>query len=815
MPSGGAGRRSTSDRGAASRPRPSTRPASSSGPRETSRAGCLTARRCASRRRRGVPPDGQRVRGVGGDRAMAAVRPRHAVPRPARQRPGALHRPGRRLFIVASEPYGVVEETSEYVRLDGETGRKPRRDRRVAARRGHARRSAAPRLRRHRPASLSRRRRHRRGHHPRHRPGRRTALPVEGDLRGAASASPRPCAARSSNTTARSRSVGDRALPADVAGRLADGSIAPVPGDRPGHGGRRRAEHGRHPRRAERRQPRRRRRSPPPSCRASACASTCATRWPSPSARAGTTTDTNRTVDLLARPRGGGDRPSSTAAQRPHRQGRRRAVHVRRARRGDERRLDEGVLRPGRRRARCWPARSPRRPGSAPPPAHELLAALRDAARRDAHGARPPRRRSPRPPGASPQPSATGRSSATAPTRSPPRRCGSSVSELCYKSIACDVTEDKKHIDLSSEPLILVCAAGLSGSTADDVGQGGGDLPGPQGHPDRGRRRRRRALRRRAATIARAAGRIPALGVRAVGDGRPPVRLRGGAGDRRLGRPLREAREAIEHAVGRGGRRRRRARPRCERGIGRRAERFVDGAAHRRVRRPPRGEHRRAPGAGCCATCRPTSRSRRTSASTGKVGTPAALIDDLVAALTRAIEELTRPVDAIKHQAKTVTVGISRSDEGVIDRAARAGRARRRRRARRAHLPHAQGARRPRPGRRRGHRATPATASTGASGELRSPSSTAAASPASCPAGVERQPRTARHQAPRRRRARGARGPRPQRRAHGDLRARGQGHDVRRASRCCTCASTTGCRRRRCAACCRATTAGTTASSTG
>ena len=34
------------------------------------------------------------------------------------------------------------------------------------------------------------------------------------------------------------------------------------------------------------------------------------------------------------------------------------------------------------------------------------------------------------------------------------------LSELCYKSIACDVTEDKKHIDLSSEPLILVCAAG-------------------------------------------------------------------------------------------------------------------------------------------------------------------------------------------------------------------------------------------------------------------------------------------------------------------------------------------------------------------
>jgi glucosamine--fructose-6-phosphate aminotransferase (isomerizing) len=55
-------------------------------------------------------------------------------------------------------------------------------------------------------------------------------------------------------------------------------------------------------------------------------------------------------------------------------------------------------------------------------------------------------------------------------------------------------------------------------------------------------------------------------------------------------------------------------------------------------------------------------------ATSGKVGSPAALVDDLVMALTRGIEELTRPVDAIKHQAKTVTVGISRSDEGVLDR---------------------------------------------------------------------------------------------------------------------------------------------------
>jgi glucosamine--fructose-6-phosphate aminotransferase (isomerizing) len=50
----------------------------------------------------------------------------------------------------------------------------------------------------------------------------------------------------------------------------------------------------------------------------------------------------------------------------------------------------------------------------------------------------------------------------------------------------------------------------------------------------------------------------------------------------------------------------------------------------------------------------------------GKVGTPSVVLEDLAAALTVAIEELTRPIDAIKHQAKTVTVGISRSDETLL-----------------------------------------------------------------------------------------------------------------------------------------------------
>jgi len=43
------------------------------------------------------------------------------------------------------------------------------------------------------------------------------------------------------------------------------------------------------------------------------------------------------------------------------------------------------------------------------------------------------------------------------------------LSELCYKTISSDVVEDKKHIDLSAEPLILVCAAGSPEAVTADI----------------------------------------------------------------------------------------------------------------------------------------------------------------------------------------------------------------------------------------------------------------------------------------------------------------------------------------------------------
>ena len=43
------------------------------------------------------------------------------------------------------------------------------------------------------------------------------------------------------------------------------------------------------------------------------------------------------------------------------------------------------------------------------------------------------------------------------------------LSELCYRTISSDVIEDKKHIDLSAEPLILVCAAGSPATVLEDI----------------------------------------------------------------------------------------------------------------------------------------------------------------------------------------------------------------------------------------------------------------------------------------------------------------------------------------------------------
>jgi glucosamine--fructose-6-phosphate aminotransferase (isomerizing) len=238
------------------------------------------------------------------------------------------------------------------------------------------------------------------------------------------------------------------------------------------------------------------------------------------------------------------------------------------------------------------------------------------------------------------------------------------LSELCYKSIACDATEDKKHIDLSSEPLILVCAAGLRGSTADDVAKETAIFTAHKATvivvADDGDGRYASAATIHVPHVDPALGFVLSAMVGHLFGYEAALAIDASA------RPLREAREAIEHAV-------------TTLATGDEvltavrvalpplAERFFDS-----LRDGDYDGHLEASTAVRLVSLlrdllseRPLEEYQHRS---GKVGTPAALVDEIVAGLTRAIEELTRPVDAIKHQAKTVTVGISRSDEGVLDR---------------------------------------------------------------------------------------------------------------------------------------------------
>ncbi|TMK65968.1 MAG: SIS domain-containing protein [Actinobacteria bacterium] len=236
------------------------------------------------------------------------------------------------------------------------------------------------------------------------------------------------------------------------------------------------------------------------------------------------------------------------------------------------------------------------------------------------------------------------------------------LSELCYRSIACDVTEDKKHIDLSSEPLVLVCAAGVNGSNADDVAK------------EIGIYRAHNAAPIVIATDGDAARFGAAAEVITVPDVPPELGFVLSAMAGHLfgyeaalaidasARPLREARAAIEAAAaGDAAMLLERLAP----AIDEPARQFLDGLR-----------------AGTYDGSLEASTAVRVAAllrfgigavsldlyevEFGKLGTPSTVVQDLTAALTKAIEELTRPIDAIKHQAKTVTVGISRSDETLL-----------------------------------------------------------------------------------------------------------------------------------------------------
>ena len=237
------------------------------------------------------------------------------------------------------------------------------------------------------------------------------------------------------------------------------------------------------------------------------------------------------------------------------------------------------------------------------------------------------------------------------------------LSELCYKSIACDATEDKKHIDLSAEPLILVCASGLRGGTADDVAK---EVAIYQAHmacpivvATKGENR---------FSAASAVINVPAVHtslayILSTMAGHL-FGYRAALAIDELALPLRRARGVIEEVA---------AEPELHDDL--------VGSLGSGLRKPWADFRKELLAGNYDGVLEARTAARLTSLFNYMLGfvpvetyaiefeqpgTPGAIADNLVDELTQAIDQMTRPVDAIKHQAKTVTVGITRSDESLL-----------------------------------------------------------------------------------------------------------------------------------------------------
>jgi glucosamine--fructose-6-phosphate aminotransferase (isomerizing) len=233
-------------------------------------------------------------------------------------------------------------------------------------------------------------------------------------------------------------------------------------------------------------------------------------------------------------------------------------------------------------------------------------------------------------------------------------------SELTYRSISCDESSDKKHIDLSAEPLTLVCAAGMTGSAADDVAKeveifashnglpiviatadesrfnAGHDVVWvPRVHPDL------------AFVLAAMAGHLFGYHAALAID------------EHAL--PLRAARVTIEETAVANDRDPAAMLDDLPTAIGPAADDFM--------RRLDAGQYDGSLSARTSARIAVafhaiTTRSEETLLT--RCAGPDAVINELVAALTDGINQVSRTIDTIRHQAKTVTVGTSRSDEEIL-----------------------------------------------------------------------------------------------------------------------------------------------------
>lgn len=239
------------------------------------------------------------------------------------------------------------------------------------------------------------------------------------------------------------------------------------------------------------------------------------------------------------------------------------------------------------------------------------------------------------------------------------------LSELCYKSIACDITEDKKHIDLSAEPMILVCATGLTGANAVDVAK---EVAIYQAH--------------KATAIVIATEGVPfdAAAALVTVPALHPVldfvlstvagHLFGYEAALAIdaqGRLMRSARAVLDDLL-----------------AGDLPEDTLQSELAIGLAQPAAAIFAELRTGALDGHLQPSTAVRLASllqygtgllpldsleVESGRPMPPSAMAADLLGALTAAVDELTRPIDAVKHQAKTVTVGISRTEDTFADNA--------------------------------------------------------------------------------------------------------------------------------------------------
>lgn len=231
------------------------------------------------------------------------------------------------------------------------------------------------------------------------------------------------------------------------------------------------------------------------------------------------------------------------------------------------------------------------------------------------------------------------------------------LSELCYKTISTDAVEDKKHVDLSAEAFVLICAAGTPPGQVRDLTKEvdifaahrnmpvviideGVDVPWatdwvirvPAAHPTF------------AWILSTAAGHLFAYhAARAI--------------DRKAD-PLREALAALETTVDAGFDTINDLDQSCDT-----LHDFLAEAARGALRGVLTGDVALRLSQAALLL---RHNAAMLSALPAEVADPVEFVREQ---LTAAVDELTRSIDSVKHQAKTVTVGTSRGDSDLLDNA--------------------------------------------------------------------------------------------------------------------------------------------------